>query len=117
MQQSAEEVHVLMPERLIEAKPRSQHSLGCFWSSASQDRIHGITRCNPQEQKHQRGNQPKHQRRQRQSGGRVAQQFTTPPHQLASCNRASFSRPLPSNSGVASSGRLQALGVTSQTGM
>ena len=98
MEQAAEKVHVLMPERLIKAKPCSQHSLGRLGNSASQHCIHGITRCNP---------------RSRNTSVAISQSIkganasrvtcTAAVHDFAPSARllqtGSFSRPLPSNSG------------------
>ena len=80
MHEVPEEIEVLLAQGLIEAKLGAQFSFHVLRCAASQHRIHRIARSDPQEQKHQGGDQPEHHRRQGQARAGVAQQFASATH-------------------------------------
>ena len=123
MQQLAEEMAVLAEQRLIEAELMAQGGPGGGWGLGAEQGIDRIPRSHPQQQEHQAGDQPQHQRRQGQAGAEIAQQLGAAAHGWflpagvsRRCSSPSSTRPEPSKRGVLSWGRAQATGAVSHTG-
>ena len=121
-QQIAEEMAVLHRQRLIEAQLGAQGGASRGRGLGAEQRVDRIAGSHPQQQEHQRGDQPQHQRRQGEAGGEITEQVAAAAHRWLPpewdwlCRSASTSQPAPSKRGGASDGRAQATGAISQTG-
>ena len=111
----AQEGGVLIDQGFVQTQLGAQGEAGGRRGAGAEQGIDRIAGGDAQQQEHQCGDQPEHQRRQGEPGPDVAQQFGTAAHGRPPSS-LSTTRPEPSNRGWLTGGRLQATGATSQIG-
>lgn len=119
----AEEPAVLLGQGQIQTQLGPQGGAGRLRGAGAQQGVDRIPGGHPQQQEHQRGDQPEHHRSQGQTGGQVTRQVGTAAHgTLAAaaagrrCSSPSITRPDPSNRGWLTLRWPQATGALSHTG-